>query len=46
MDPLVGTREGTGQFTIPRQPIRRRLTELPRFLPGLRALRWLADLDI
>ena len=43
------------RFTIPQQPIRRRLRELPqfvvnrggeyRFMPGLRALRWLADLD-
>jgi Dyp-type peroxidase family len=54
-DPLVGPHDGTGQFTVPRQPIRRRLTELPPFvvnrggeycfMPGLRALRWLADLD-
>ena len=55
VDPLVGPHDGTGRFTIPQQPIRRRLTELPRFvvnrggeycfMPGLRALRWLADLD-
>jgi len=55
MDPLVGPHDGNGQFTIPQQPIRRRLTELPRFvvnrggeycfIPGLRALQWLADLD-
>jgi Dyp-type peroxidase family len=54
-DPLVGPRNGTGDFTIPQQPIRRRLTDLPRFvtvrggeyyfMPGLRALRWLADLN-
>ena len=54
-DPLVGPNDGTGQFTIPQQPIRRRLTDLPQFvvnrggeycfMPGLRALRWLADLD-
>jgi hypothetical protein len=40
-------------FTIPKQPIRQRLGGLPRFvtnrggeyffMPGLRALRWLAD---
>ena len=45
----------TRRFTVPQQPIRRRLTELPQFvvnrggeycfMPGLRALRWLADLD-
>ena len=55
MDPLVGPHDGTGQFTIPQRPIRRRLTDLPPFvvnrggdycfMPGLRALRWIADLD-
>jgi Dyp-type peroxidase family len=54
-DPLVGPNDGTETFTIPRRPIRRRLQELPPFVvtrggeycfaPGLRALRWLADLD-
>jgi Dyp-type peroxidase family len=54
-DPLVGPRQVPGTFTIPRQPIRRRLQGLPPFVvtrggeylfaPGLRALRWLADLD-
>lgn len=54
MDPLVGPHDGSGRFTVPQQPIRRRLTELPRFvinrggeycfMPGLRALRWIADL--
>ena len=48
-DPLVGQTDGTGTFTIPRQPIRRRLQDLPPFVitrggeycfaPGLRALR-------
>jgi hypothetical protein len=52
---LVGPNNGNGTFTIPEQPIRRRLMELPQFvvnrggdyffMPGLRALRWLADLD-
>jgi hypothetical protein len=42
-------------FTIPRRPIRRRLESLPPFVvtrggeycfaPGLRALRWLAELE-
>jgi Dyp-type peroxidase family len=54
-DPLVGPNDGTGTFTIPRHPIRRRLQGLPAFVvnrggeyffvPGLRAMRWLADLD-
>jgi Dyp-type peroxidase family len=53
-DPLVGPRDGTGTFTVPRRPIRRRLRDMPPFVvtrggeyffaPGLRALRWLADL--
>jgi Dyp-type peroxidase family len=51
-DPIVGPHDGTDVFTIPREPIRQRLHGLPRFvtnrggeyffLPGLRALRWLA----
>ena len=54
-DPLVGTNDGSGRFTIPEVPIRRRLQDLPPFVvtrggeycfaPGLRALRWLAELD-
>ena len=55
-DPLVGPRGGgSGMFTIPQRPIRRRLQSLPPFVvtrggeycfaPGLRAMRWLADLD-
>ena len=54
-DPLVAPRGETGdQFTVPQVPIRRRLTGLPQFvvnrggeycfLPGLRALRWIAEL--
>ena len=53
-DPLIGVQDA-GEFTIPHRPIRRRLTGLPNFvlnrggeycfMPGLRALRWLADLD-
>jgi Dyp-type peroxidase family len=53
-DPISGTNDGTGVFTLPRRPIRRRLQGLPRFvvtrggeycfIPGLRGLRWLADL--
>ena len=54
-DPLIGPNAGTGVFTIPKQPIRQRLQGLPQFvtmrggeyffMPGLKALRWLADLD-
>ena len=53
-DPVVGDGEGAGDFTIPRWPVRRRLTGLHRFvvtrggeycfMPGLRALRWLGGL--
>ncbi|MGC2003328.1 Dyp-type peroxidase [Trebonia sp.] len=55
-DPLAGANDGTGTFTIPQRPIRRRLQSLPPFVitrggeyffaPGLRALRWLAEMDI
>lgn len=54
-DPIVGPSDGEGSFTIPKEPIRRRLHGLPRFVvtrggeyffaPGLRALRWLSELD-
>ena len=51
-DPMVGPNDGTGVFTIPKQPIRQRRQGLSQFvtnrggeyffLPGLRALQWLA----
>ncbi|MFJ2776281.1 Dyp-type peroxidase [Kitasatospora sp. NPDC087315] len=54
-DPVAGHHDGTGSVTIPERPIRRRLRNLPSFvvtrggeycfLPGLRALRWLAELE-
>ena len=54
-DPLVGSNDGSGSFTIPQRPIRRRLQDLPPFVitrggeycfaPGLRAMSWLADLQ-
>lgn len=54
-DPLVGPNDGSGVFTIPQRPIRRRLQNLPPFVvtrggeycfaPGLRAMRWLAELE-
>jgi Dyp-type peroxidase family len=53
-DPLIGDNDGDGVFTIPQRPARRRLRGLPQFvtvrggeycfIPGLRALRWLAAL--
>jgi hypothetical protein len=54
-DPIIGNNEGDGFFTVPEIPIRRRLHGLPRFvavrggeycfMPGLRALKWLAGLN-
>jgi Dyp-type peroxidase family len=54
-DPLVGPHDETGSFTIPHRPLRRRLQNLPPFVvtrggeycfaPGLRAMRWLAELE-
>ena len=53
-DPLVSTSDSR-EFTIPKQPIRLHLHGLPAFvvnrggeycfMPGLRALHWLAELD-
>jgi len=53
-DPLVGGNDGTGSFTVPQRPIRRRMQDLPPFVvtrggeycfaPGLRAMRWLAEI--
>ena len=54
-DPLVGPNGGSGSFTIPTKPIRRRLRQMPPFVvtrggeycfaPGLRAMSWLAELQ-
>ncbi|GGJ70982.1 Dyp-type peroxidase [Streptomyces brasiliensis] len=54
-DPVIGNNDGTGTFTIPRRPVRRRLKQLPRFaitkggeylfMPGIRALTWITQLD-
>ena len=53
-DPVAGANDGAGAFNVPRRPVRLRLKGLPRFvvtrggeycfIPGIRALRWLADL--
>jgi Dyp-type peroxidase family len=54
-DPITGSGGGAGTLTVPRRPVRRRLQGIPQFvvtrggeycfMPGLRALRWLADLQ-
>ena len=53
-DPITGNQDGSFDFTMPKRPIRRKVTGLPAFttlrggayffLPGLRALRWLTAL--
>jgi Dyp-type peroxidase family len=53
-DPIFGTQDGTYDLTIPNRPIRKKITGLPSFttlrggayffLPGIRALRYLAAL--
>ena len=53
-DPLIGSQDGTLEFKIPKRPIRKKITGLPAFttvrggsyffLPGIRALRYLAAL--
>jgi Dyp-type peroxidase family len=54
-DPVVGSNGEGGDFTVPRKPVRRRIQGIPNFvvtrggeycfMPGLRALRWLANLQ-
>jgi hypothetical protein len=54
-DPIVGATQPGESFSVPRRPVRRRLQGLPRFvvtrggeygfMPGIRALRWLAGLE-
>jgi deferrochelatase/peroxidase EfeB len=54
-DPFVGTQDGTFDMTIPKRPIRKTIKGLPAFttvrggayffLPGIRALRYLATLE-
>ncbi len=53
-DPIIGNQDGTLEFTIPKRPIRKKITGLPAFtsvrggayffIPGLKALRYLASL--
>jgi Dyp-type peroxidase family len=52
-DPIIGAQDGTFDLTIPKRPVRKKLTGLPAFttvrggayffLPGIRALRFLAS---
>jgi Dyp-type peroxidase family len=54
-DPIIGNQDGTLEFKIPKRPIRKKITGLPAFttvrggayffLPGIKALRYLAALD-
>jgi len=54
-DPIIGNQDGTLEYKIPKRPIRKKITGLPSFttvrggayffLPGLRALRYLAGLS-
>jgi Dyp-type peroxidase family len=54
-DPIVGSNSEADGFTVPRTPVRKRLHGIPRFvvtrggeycfMPGMRALRWLSDLQ-
>jgi deferrochelatase/peroxidase EfeB len=54
-DPMFGTQDGTFDMTIPKRPIRKKIRGLPAFtmirggayffLPGIRALRYLASLS-
>jgi hypothetical protein len=54
-DPIIGSNGDDGNFTVPRKPLRKRCKGIPRFvttrggeycfMPGLKALRWLADLQ-
>jgi hypothetical protein len=54
-DPLMGSSDRNGTFTIPRKPVRRKLQGIPNFvvtrggeycfMPGLSALRWLSNLQ-
>jgi Dyp-type peroxidase family len=54
-DPIIGNQDGTFEFKIPKRPIRKKISGLPAFttvrggayffLPGIKALRYLATLD-
>ena len=52
-DPISGANDGSGKFIVPNKPVRKSFQSLPRFvvtrggeycfMPGIGALRWLAD---
>jgi Dyp-type peroxidase family len=52
-DPIAGTKAEAGEMVIPRRPVRKRVPNLSQFvvnrggdyffIPGIRALRWLAE---
>ena len=54
-DPIAGANDNTGRFIVPRKPVRRNFSNLPRFvvtlggeycfMPSISALRWMAELD-
>ena len=54
-DPIAGSNGTDINFTVPRKPVRRRCAGIPQFvvtrggeycfMPGLRALRWLSELE-
>jgi Dyp-type peroxidase family len=54
-DPIIGTQDGTFDMTIPKRPIRKKIRGLTAFtttrggayffLPGIRALKYLASID-
>jgi Dyp-type peroxidase family len=54
-DPIIGAQDGTFDMTIPKRPVRKKITGLPAFttvrsgayffLPGIKALRYLATLS-
>lgn len=55
-DPIIGNQDGTLEYKIPKRPIRKTITGLPAFttvrggayffLPGIKALRYLAELEV
>jgi len=55
-DPIIGRQEEGAVFTIPKEPVRRRLHGIETFnvlrggeyffMPGISALKWLADLNV
>jgi Dyp-type peroxidase family len=54
-DPVIGSDSNGVNFTLPRKPLRKRFQGIPQFvvtrggeycfMPGLRALRWLSELE-